>query len=77
MQTLVGTASHKLESLNDNETSELSVALEDPVAKEKTVLKVSCCEYDGGNLKYEVVLEALNFTGRLEMYFMIEVLRDS
>ena len=77
MQTLVGTASHKLESLNDNETSELSVALEDPVAKEKTILKVSCCEYDRGNLKYEVVLEAHNFPGRLEMYFMIEVLRDS
>lgn len=52
MQTLVGTACHKLEILNDNETSELSVALEDPVAKEKTILKVNCCEYDGGNIKY-------------------------
>ncbi len=47
------------------------------MAKEKTILKVNCCEYDGGNIKYEVVLEASNFTGRLEMYFIIEVLRDS
>jgi hypothetical protein len=34
----------------------LALALTDPAAKEKTMLKVSCCEYDGGNLKYEVEL---------------------
>lgn len=32
-QILIGTASHKLESLNDNETSELTLSLTDPAAK--------------------------------------------
>lgn len=41
------------------------------------MLKVVCCEYDGGNLKYEVKLEASKFTGKGIMYFIIEVSREN
>jgi hypothetical protein len=30
-----------------------------------TTIHVSCCEYDGGGMEYEVLLEATSFTGKL------------
>ena len=32
--------------------------------KERTYIHISCCEYDGGGMEYDVLLEA-NFTGKL------------
>ena len=52
------------------------MVLTDTNTKEKTMLRVGCTEYDGGNHKYEVLLEVSNFTGKMEMYYVIMVLRE-
>ena len=44
--------------------------------KERTYIHISCCEYDGGGMEYDVLLEA-NFTGKLEVYYIIEVQKDN
>lgn len=39
--------------------------------KDKTMLKVHCSDYDGGNIKYEIELLAANFLGKVELYYVI------
>lgn len=53
-QAKIGYARQKLDILNDNELSELPVVLTDPNIKERTLFKITCNEYDGANLKYEI-----------------------
>lgn len=46
-------------------------------SKEHTYVHISCCEYDGGGMEYEVLIEATQFTGKLELYYLIEVQKDN
>lgn len=45
--------------------------------KGKAVLKTNCAEYDSGNSKYEIGLEVNNFVGKLEVFYVIEVLKPN
>jgi hypothetical protein len=47
----LGTCKIKLDTLVDDEGAEIEVDLVSKV-KSKTLLKINCVEYDGGNAKY-------------------------
>ena len=66
-----------LENLIDNDSNELEVSLTNSSTKERTWIHISCYEYDGGGMEYEVKIDALGFTGKLEIYYVIEVQKDN
>jgi hypothetical protein len=72
-QKLIGKVNINLYNLVDSEKEEQEIK-QQYKTNTKSILKMNCSEYEGGNSYYEVGIDMNNFTSltRTELYYVIE-----